>query len=258
MQRQASGEHSGVYEDLQACAATGNAPGLATADWVANLPSIIRRRAERCGPIGQSDRRERLTFAPWLRKWIESRGTVKPNTLNNYKYTVRLSVAFMGDKFLDDITPADADGFRIFMKDKGFAEGNIRRRCKQVRQFFNAAVRSKLIAENPFQGLKCGDYVDIRRRCFVTTEQAYAVIAACPDAEWRLIFTLCTSPIIAALTFLSQPLVFLCESACFPSTSLEKQVTDSFCAGHRVFRPKKQKPATLYNCRRYINMPDRS
>jgi len=116
---------------------------------------------------------------------------VKPNTLLNYKYTERLSAAFMGDRFIDEITPADADGFRVYMKEKSFSEGNIRRRCKQVRQFFNAAVRSKLIAENPFLGLKCGDYADVGRWYFVTAEQAQAVIAACPDAEWRLIFALC-------------------------------------------------------------------
>lgn len=70
-------------------------------------------------------------------------------------------------------------------------EGTIRRRCKRVRQFFAAAVRQEIIARNPFTGMKCGTFATAERFYFVTKAEAQAVLDACPNAEWRLLFALC-------------------------------------------------------------------
>ena len=46
------------------------------------------------------------------------------------------------------------------------------------------------MAENPFADLKCGDVANESRRCFVPEEDMEAVLAACPDMQWKLIFAL--------------------------------------------------------------------
>ncbi len=178
-------------EDLLTCLRMPASPKGSTADWVSGLPDETRRQLERQGLLKPSRRVERLTYAEWVARFIKDRLGAKTNTLINYRYTEKLSSAFMGEKQLDEITAADAEGFRRYMKEQGFSEGNTRRRCKQVRQFLGAAVKARLIVENPFGDLKCGDYADESRWYFITRSEAQAVLAACPDAEWRLIFALC-------------------------------------------------------------------
>ena len=61
-----------------------------------------------------------------------------------------------------------------------------------ARQFFRAAVDDKLIDDNPFakagsatvKGNRSQDY-------FVSRSEADAVLDACPDLQWRLLFALC-------------------------------------------------------------------
>ncbi|MBT3200784.1 MAG: tyrosine-type recombinase/integrase [Phycisphaerales bacterium] len=48
-----------------------------------------------------------------------------------------------------------------------------------------------IIAENPFADVQCGHYANTTRYYFVSQAEAQAVLDACPDAEWRLLFALC-------------------------------------------------------------------
>ena len=78
------------------------------------------------------------------------------------------AVKFLDGKLLNEITPGDAEDFRIYLKERGLAEGTLRRHCKRVKQFFIAAVKRKIIAENPFADIKCGDYANPTRYYFVS------------------------------------------------------------------------------------------
>ena len=178
-------------EDLVACKVTGDAPKNATAEWVAGLPDTIRRRVERAGLVEPKERRECPTVAEWVRRYIEGRTDVKRGTRINLKQVENDLTEFFMDKRLDAITPGDAEDFRIHLKARGLAEGTIRRRCKRAKQFFLAAMKRKLITENPFADIPCGSYTDTTRYYFVSREEAQAVLDTCPDAEWRLIFALC-------------------------------------------------------------------
>ncbi len=72
----------------------------------------------------------------------------------------------------------------------GLAPATIGRTVKRARQFFRAAVRKKIIAENPMQDVKAAPQDNKSREYFVTVEETEKIIAACPDAEWRLIVAL--------------------------------------------------------------------
>ena len=59
-----------------------------------------------------------------------------------------------------------------------------------AKQFFAAAVRKKLIESNPFADLKSTVQANPERFYFVSRAEADKVLAACPDAQWKLIFAL--------------------------------------------------------------------
>ena len=179
-------------EDLIACKGTGGPLKAATVEWITDLPDIIRRRVERTGLIAPRERRVLPTLAEWLESYIRGRRDVRPNTAANYERTRSSLIEFFGKaKRLDEITAGDADDFRIDLKSKGLAEATIRGRCKRAKQFFAAAVKKKIIAENPFVDIKCGNYANAERYYFLSRQETQAVLDACPDAEWRLIFALC-------------------------------------------------------------------
>ncbi len=178
-------------EDLVACKKTGTAPKGTTAEWLASVPDVIRRRLERVGLVGPQERRDCPTVAAWIRQYVESRTDVKTRTRTNMEQAEKDAVKFFGGKRLDAVTAGDAEDFRIYLKERGLAEGTLRRRCKRVKQFFISAAKRKIIAENPFADIKCGDYANPTRYYFVSPEEAQTVLEACPDAEWRLIFALC-------------------------------------------------------------------
>ena len=66
-----------------------------------------------------------------------------------------------------------------------------RKRCAIAKQIFADAVDRELIDRNPFgkmEGLTVG--ASDGRDYFVSRAEAQAVLNACPDAEWKLIFAL--------------------------------------------------------------------
>ena len=58
------------------------------------------------------------------------------------------------DKPLRDITPGDADSWRVWLMGQSLAENTVRRRCGFAKQFLRAAVRRRLITENPFADIQ--------------------------------------------------------------------------------------------------------
>lgn len=178
-------------EDLVACSNCGTSPKATTVAWIANLDETMRDRLERVGLAAVQERLSDMTVAAWVRSYIDGRTDVKPNTMRNFEQTYNSVVAFFKGKQMKQVTPGDAADFRVFLRGRKMSEGTTRRRCKRVRQFFADAVKRNVLASNPFSGLRCGTYASSDRFHFVTREEADRVLAACPDAEWRLLFALC-------------------------------------------------------------------
>ena len=70
------------------------------------------------------------------------------------------------------------------------AENTQKRVCGRAKQFFASAVKHKLISANPFSDMKCALVENRERDHFITREEAVAILDACPDAQWRLLFAL--------------------------------------------------------------------
>jgi len=180
-------------EDLVASREIGTPPSAAALAWATHAPDGIRKRLNWLG-LGDIAGQQRVpTLAKWLMAYIDSRPDVKPGTRVHYCKTMRELVLFFGkDIRIDRITAGQAEAFRIWMESsRRLADATVRSYCARAKLFFGAAVKQKLITENPFSGIKCGPNTNPRRFYFVTREEADAALAACPNTEWRLIFALC-------------------------------------------------------------------
>jgi len=157
--------------------------------------------AGKLASVGLIPRRASSTLADFLQTYIDGRTDLKPRTLAKIRTTQQYLVdRFGADRPLRDISPGDADAFRLFLLEKGRGEATARNHIsientarKDIgiaKQVFHAAARLRLIPGNPFADLKSGTQGNPQRFYFVSLDEAYQVLDACPDNEWRLIFAL--------------------------------------------------------------------
>jgi integrase len=163
-------------------------PDDETVRWLAGLDEVTY---DKFAAVGLVSRRESIKLGAFLDDYIKGRHDVKAGTTTVYGHTRRNLLDFFGaDKLLRDITPGDADQYRLYLIGQGLADNTVRRRCGFAKQFFRVAVRRKLITSNPFGDLKSSAHGNPQRFYFITREEAQKVLDACPDAQWRLIFAL--------------------------------------------------------------------
>ena len=195
-QRQAEAVR-GHVENLVAAALTAHAPPDETSRWVAALPDLWRKRLAAVGLVAAAEPKPepepKQTLGAFLADYMAKRPDIKPSTRVALGQCIRyLTEYFRADRPIDIITPSDADDWCAHLKGTlGLADNTVRRRSGAAKQLFKAAVRKRLLTENPFVGLKSTVRGNPAREHFIKADVAQKVLAACPDAEWRLIFALC-------------------------------------------------------------------
>ncbi len=134
---------------------------------------------------------EAAKLGKFLDAYVEGRTDIEAGTKYNLKRVRQRLVDFFGeDKPIDDITPADADAWRLWLQER-VGPNTTRRSCGRAKQFFRWAVRKRLLAENPFADIKgCTVQANKAREFFVDRVASQKVLDACPDSEWRLLFAL--------------------------------------------------------------------
>ena len=171
----------------------GSALPPSTAEWLANVPDRFRKRLIVCGLTESRAQADVPTLGQWLEQYVTGRADVKERTRLNFEAARRDLLKHFGpDVQLDEITAGHADAFGVWLRtgrDPKLAEGTARRRAKRCKQFFAAAIKRRLLVENPFAGIKCSSFSEDRFH-FVSQADAEAVLEACPDIEWKLIFAL--------------------------------------------------------------------
>jgi integrase len=183
-------EIAGHIKELVSAKAASSAIDRRTANWLGIVGQNVHDKLSNAGLI---EARVSSNLGDFITGYIEQRSDVEPGTVTNY-HQVRLNlVAFFGyDKPLRDITEKDAAAFRMWLeKEEGQSENTLRRRCGRARQFFTAAIKAKLIDENPFDGMPVSVGGSKGKARFITEEESQKILKACPDLQWRLIFSLC-------------------------------------------------------------------
>lgn len=160
-----------------------------TSRWLAALPDDIYAKLS---SVGLVEERASLRLGEFLDSYIKGRVDVKPGTTVHMGQTRRNLIAYFGaDKALREINQGDADQWRLHLVGQGLSDNTVRRRCGLAKQFFKAAMRRKLVAENPFEELKSSVQGNRAKEYFISPQEAEAVLEACPDSQWRLVFALC-------------------------------------------------------------------
>lgn len=163
--------------------------------WAQDVDGVLRESLVAWGladPISEklvSD--EGRLLGPFLDAYIASRSDVKRTTETNYKQTRRLLVEYFGASHaLRAITAADADRWRRWMLARPMAIATVSKHCKRAKTMMAEAVKDRLLKSSPFQSLRGGKESNEARQFLVNDEVSQAILGACPDADWRVIFSL--------------------------------------------------------------------
>jgi len=178
-------------EQLLAANMTGHAIDTDTARWVADLDLTLAKKLSSVGLIPKPEEKDEVLLEPFLKKYLEGRGDLKPATKIVKGQVIRdLSNYFGKSRELRTITPGNADDFKQWLIGRELAPTTIHKRLQEARSFFRAMLRRKLIDENPFEGVSAKATGIKDRQRFVTREEIERVLDACPDHHWRTIVVL--------------------------------------------------------------------
>jgi integrase len=168
----------------------------ATATWLAVAGRDMLAKLAKVGLLelsqASADEEEPpATLGPFLESFVAQVGQVKPGTITVYQQSIGWLNEYFGKaKPLDKITAGDAVEFRNWLS-RQVGSNTMKRHCGRAKQFFRHAQEKELIKKNPFAGMKkCAVDGNSERKYFITLEQSAAVLEACPDAQWRLLFAL--------------------------------------------------------------------
>lgn len=96
---------------------------------------------------------------------------------------------FSSETILSNVTDLDAENFERHLRAAGLAKATMAKRCSLARGVFEAARKHRLLESNPFQDAKISVVINANRsrQKFIERSTIERVLAACPDAEWRLL-----------------------------------------------------------------------
>ena len=168
----------------------------AVAQWVGTIPDVLAKRLAAVGLIAvrQKLAQPNTALGEFIDTYLAGRTDIKPRTRINLLQVRKNLVGYFGeDKPLGDITPGDSDEWRrwLLTRENKLGENTVRRHCGRAKQLFRAALRKRIITENPFADMRdCLVKANKSRDYFISRDQAVKVLTACPDNEWKLLFAL--------------------------------------------------------------------
>ena len=159
-----------------------------TAAWLGKAGQELHDKLANAGLI---EPREASTLGMFLKGYLLRRSDVKPSTTQKWQSAVNHLIEHFGEnRDLRSINAGHADEFRSFLYKQSQEENTVRRYCGLAKQFFRAALRKKLIDENPFADQVSAVTGNASKFHFISREDAEKLTNACPDLQWRLIIAL--------------------------------------------------------------------
>jgi integrase len=185
-------------EELISALKFQRSPEDLTAKWVGKLDDVLHTRIAGAGLVKPRDKvTTPHALGGFFDRYIADRTDSKPRTIINLKQARADVVKFFGEtKDIREITEGDAEEFWRWMRrpvkegGRGLGVNTARRIIGRAKQLFRFAIRKRIMHANPFEGMECHVKGNAERSFFITREMAQKVLDECPDAEWRLIFTL--------------------------------------------------------------------
>ena len=187
---------AGYCETLARAKASNVTPDPDAQKWANGTDGALRDKlvgwdlADPVSPKLATD--EGRLLGPFIDAYIKSRTDIKTSTAEQYTYARKLLVEYFGERHpLRSITPSDADRWRRWMvSEKGLAVATVSKYVKRAKTMVQEAVSDRLLPESPFANLKGGNEANKDRHFFVDRPTTDAILAECPDHDWKLIFAL--------------------------------------------------------------------
>lgn len=133
------------------------------------------------------------TLRGLIDRFDASRGDVKKSTRATDKQTNESLLGWFGEtRILRSISEADAEEWAdTLRKDPKLAAATVAKRIIKAKAVFARAVKPfKMLEASPFADLKAGNQENPSRIRFIDAAISQSILEACPNAEWRGIFTM--------------------------------------------------------------------
>lgn len=181
--------HHSFIERLNSIRLNDGVVDKRTQAWLDSLSDTLSDRLAACGLVAK---RRSATLGAYTQSFIDERcDDLGEGTRYNLVVDRRRLIEHFGEHVkLSTITTDDARAWIRRLKRDGLAKATISRSLGRAKQFFHAALKDKLIQDNPFADIKRTDQVNSERNEYVSEETIYKVINACPNAEYRTILAL--------------------------------------------------------------------
>ena len=160
------------------------------AQWVTDLESPLAKKLARVGLIPKPEAKVAATLGLFIKNYVTGRVDVKPATKEVWRQGEMGLVEFFGaDKPIGEVSPGDADNYKLHLMGKKLASMTVRKRLQFATMIFRAAMRRRLIPDSPFADVSIKASMPDRSR-FITREEMAAILEACPNLDWRVIAAL--------------------------------------------------------------------
>jgi hypothetical protein len=104
-------------EELLAVKVTGDTPPLELATWLANIDTPLHNKL---AAVGLCQPRVWAVLGTFIKQYVQERADVKPATKEVWRQGEMGLIEFFGaDKPLRDVTPGDADRYKLYLIGKG-------------------------------------------------------------------------------------------------------------------------------------------
>ena len=179
-------------EKLVVAKRLNQAPDLPTVEWMLGLPDELHAKLARFGLVeSRAPEHAAPSLGVWLEKYLSQRTSeLKPGSLERLRQTGDRLKAHFGEAVpIDEVTPNQAADWRADMLTSGLSEATTRLHCRNAKSIFTGAIDRELIPRNPFGKLKSSAIAANRNR-YVTPNETWAILDACPSVAWRVVFGL--------------------------------------------------------------------
>ena len=177
-------------EALLSAKELNQSPDAELSAWLRDLPERMHTRLVRVGLVEPREGETVVTLGAMLDRF-DAAAVVKAGTRTTYRQALAMMRKHLGEaRDIRAITPADADSWRRTLADSGLAPATVAKRIKVAKAVFRLALRWGLVASNPYADLRAGSQSNPDRAFYVSQESIRAILAACPDDEWRAVIAL--------------------------------------------------------------------
>lgn len=176
-------------ERLESAKAAGTTVERDTARWVGGIADTLHTKIAKHGLVQAREAATSPTIDELYEAFKKAIPGRSPRTYRNWRQSFDRLVGYFGTaRTARSITETQADDWYATMVDK-YADSTYRKHVANIKTVWNWGLKREMVDGNPFSHIASSSVAG-KTKHFVERSTIDAVIAHCPDAEWRLIFAL--------------------------------------------------------------------